>query len=194
MGGRLSPVIYDIFWNHFGVEAEDLWVRRIDCHTHPMSFRSAECLYAGEILKPSASLLAEERLVHAKSVRVAVEECDWLDRTNVILEHGIDRDVEPVDREAGFIRFEGWSLARLLDRFASARSSNLEELDALVGAADLKRRGVHPTFGEVTLAQLLATWVVHDLNHTGQIVKTMAKQYKDAVGPWREFLPIVDAP
>ena len=71
-------MIYDIFWNYFGVEAEDLWVRRVDCHTHPMSFRSAECLYAGEILKPSASLLAEERLVHAKGVRVAVEECDWL--------------------------------------------------------------------------------------------------------------------
>ena len=78
MGGRLSPVIYDIFWNYFGVEAEDLWVRRVDCHTHPMSFRSAKCLDAGEILKPSASLLAEERLVHAEGVRVAMEECDWL--------------------------------------------------------------------------------------------------------------------
>jgi hypothetical protein len=46
----------------------------------------------------------------------------------------------------------------------------------------------------VTISQLLATWVVHDLNHVGQIVKTMAKQYADAVGPWREFLPIIDAP
>src|SRR5262245_10365022 len=74
----LSPMIYDIFWNYFGVEAEDLWVRRVDCHTYPMSFRSAECLDAGEILKPSASLLAEERLVHAEGVRVAMEECGWL--------------------------------------------------------------------------------------------------------------------
>jgi hypothetical protein len=64
----------------------------------------------------------------------------------------------------------------------------------LVGAGDLGRRGIHPTFGEVTLDQLLATWVVHDLNHVGQIVKTMAKQYSRAVGPWREFLPIIDAP
>ena len=38
------------------------------------------------------------------------------------------------------------------------------------------------------------TRVVHDLNHLNQIVKTMAKQYTDAVGPWREFLPISDAP
>jgi hypothetical protein len=66
-------------------------------------------------------------------------------------------------------------------------------LNALVQAPDLGRRGVHPAFGEVTLGQLLATWVVHDLNHLGQIVKTMAKQYTRAVGPWRELLPIIDA-
>jgi hypothetical protein len=58
---------------------------------------------------------------------------------------------------------------------------------------DLYRRSQHPDFGSVTLSQLLATWVAHDLNHTGQIVKTMAKQYRDAVGPWREYLPIMDA-
>jgi hypothetical protein len=74
------------------------------------------------------------------------------------------------------------------------RTANLESLDALVDADALARRGVHPTFGEVTLGQLLATWVVHDLNHLGQIVKTMAKQYTQAVGPWRAFLPIIDAP
>lgn len=27
-----------------------------------------------------------------------------------------------------------------------------------------------------------------------QVVKTMAKQYGDAIGPWRELLPIIDAP
>jgi hypothetical protein len=82
----------------------------------------------------------------------------------------------------------------LLDRFAITRETNLEELAALVGPADLDRRGVHPNFGEVTLAQLLATWVVHDLNHVNQIVKTMAKQYGDAVGPWRAFLPLLEVP
>jgi DinB superfamily len=123
-----------------------------------------------------------------------IEECDWIDRTRVILEHGTGRVFEPVDREAGFARFRGWSVGDLLDRFASVRASNLEALDALVGVQDLGRRGVHPTFGEVTLGQLLATWVVHDLNHLGQIVKAMAKQYTEAIGPWREFLPIVDAP
>jgi hypothetical protein len=123
-----------------------------------------------------------------------IEETDWIDRTRVILEHGTDRVFDPVDREAGFVRFEGWSIGEVLDRFGSVRAANLETLGLLVDAGDLGRRGVHPTFGEVTLGQLLATWVAHDLNHTGQIVKAMAKQYADAVGPWREFLAIIDTP
>jgi len=122
-----------------------------------------------------------------------VEECDWIDRTSVILEHGADHVFDPVDREAGFLRFDGWSLDDLLDRFASVRRSNLSSLDALVDDDDLGQRGTHPDFGEVTLGELLATWVVHDLNHMGQIVKSMAKQYSRAVGPWRAFLPIIDA-
>jgi len=123
-----------------------------------------------------------------------IEECDWIDRTRVILEHGTTRVFEPVDREAGFARFAGWPPSDLLDRFARQRQVNLEELARLVTSDELERRGVHPDFGEVTLAQLLATWVVHDLNHLNQIVKTMAKEYTDAVGPWRAFLPILDLP
>lgn len=123
-----------------------------------------------------------------------IEECDWIDRTRVILEHGTNRVFDPVDREAGFARFKGWTLDDLLARFASVRTSNIETLSTLVNVGDLQRRGVHPAFGEVTLGQLLATWVVHDLNHLDQILKTMAKQYALAVGPWREFLGIIDAP
>lgn len=123
-----------------------------------------------------------------------IEDSDWIDRTRVILEHGTNRVFDPVDREAGFVRFKGMTLDDLLARFAATRTSNLETLDALVGEEDLQRRGVHATFGEVTLGQLLATWVVHDLNHMDQIVKTMAKQYTHAIGPWRAFLGIIDAP
>jgi uncharacterized damage-inducible protein DinB len=123
-----------------------------------------------------------------------IEESDWIDRTRVILEHGTDRVFEPIDREAGFARFGGWTHDELLGRFESIRAENLATFDSLVRDEDLARRGRHPDFGEVTLRQLLATWVVHDLNHLGQIVKVMAKQYTDAVGPWRAFLPIIGAP
>jgi hypothetical protein len=123
-----------------------------------------------------------------------IEECDWMIRTETILAESEPRAFEPVDREAGFSRFEGWSLSQLLDHFGALRTSNLEALDALVTPGNLGRVGLHPDFGEVTLRQLLATWVVHDLNHLDQIAKTMAKQFTEAVGPWRAYLPIIDAP
>lgn len=122
-----------------------------------------------------------------------IEECDWMDRTLVILAEGGPHEFEPIDREAGFSRFEGWPLMDVLDHFGAVRASNLDQLRASVSLDDLARIGLHPDFGEVTLRQLLASWVVHDFNHLDQIAKTMAKQFKDAVGPWREYLPIIDA-
>lgn len=56
----------------------------------------------------------------------------------------------------------------------------------------LERRGKHPELGVVTLKQLLATWVVHDLGHVRQIVRAMAKQYRDTVGPWKAYLSILE--
>jgi hypothetical protein len=121
-----------------------------------------------------------------------IEECDWMDRAARILAEDGPREFDDVDREAGFARFEGWPMTDLLERLTEVRKSNLERLNALVSPEDLDRTGRHPNFGEVTLRQLLATWVVHDFNHLDQIAKTMAKQFKDTIGPWREFLPIVD--
>ncbi len=125
-----------------------------------------------------------------------LESSDWMDRAHVIVESDPDRDpphFRPIDREAGFSVFEGWSLGNLVQHFAELRSANLTQLSALVGDDDLQRVGRHPDFGDVTLRQLLATWIAHDLNHLGQIVKSMAKLYGDAVGPWRAYLPIIDA-
>lgn len=123
-----------------------------------------------------------------------VEEDDWIGRATLILARGRDGVFQPLDREAGSTRYQGWALGQLLDRFASLRSSNLQALGALVDAEDLGRLGVHPSLGEVTLAQLLATWVVHDLNHLHQIVKTLATHYTQAVGPWRGLLDVLDEP
>jgi hypothetical protein len=125
---------------------------------------------------------------------VSVEESDWIDRTRIILEHGPNRVFDPIDREAGFERFGNVRLPDLLEHFAEIRETNLLLLESLVDPENLDKRGIHPDFGEVRLDQLLATWVVHDLNHVGQIVKTMAKQYTVAIGPWRQYLPIIDTP
>ncbi len=120
------------------------------------------------------------------------ERADWLTRARIILEHGATRAFDPFDRLAQFEESRGRTLAELLDEFAQARAGNLRELAALdLSDADLDRRGLHPSLGAVTLRQLLATWVAHDLDHISQIVRVMARQYSDEVGPWRESLRIV---
>jgi hypothetical protein len=124
---------------------------------------------------------------------IFAEEDNWIPRARMILQHGESRPFEPFDRFAQFKRYETLSLTQRLDAFAARRRESLAALEAMnLTPALLARRGTHPDFGAVTLSQLLATWTVHDMNHVGQIVQTLAKQYRDAIGPWRQFLPIVD--
>lgn len=81
----------------------------------------------------------------------------------------------------------------LLDELASLRAENLATLRSWkLTDAQLALTGEHPALGTVTLRQLLATWVAHDLGHVAQVARVMAKQYREAVGPWREYLPVLD--
>ncbi|MEJ3748867.1 DinB family protein [Actinomycetes bacterium KLBMP 9797] len=117
---------------------------------------------------------------------------NWLPRARMILEHGAEQTFAPFDREAMLGR-EREPVGALLARFASARQSSLVALAAYgLTAADLDRRGRHPEFGEVTLGQVLATWVAHDLTHLAQIGEVLARTYRDAVGPYRAYLPALD--
>jgi uncharacterized damage-inducible protein DinB len=120
------------------------------------------------------------------------EEADWIPRARVILEHGEARAFEPFDREAQARWPQDVPLDARLDEFAAARRASLEALHRLrLGPAQLTRRGKHPSLGTVTLSELLATWVVHDLNHLGQVARVLAKARADEVGPWREYLPVL---
>jgi hypothetical protein len=124
-------------------------------------------------------------LIHA-------ERTNWMPRVEHILQHGEGVPFPPFDREAMFGASRGRSVEELLDTFARLRAESLERLNALnLSTGDLLRRGRHPEFGPVTLGQLLATWVVHDLGHVNQAVRVMARQYADAVGPWRAYLSIL---
>ena len=121
------------------------------------------------------------------------ERTDWIPRAQIILAQGPDRRFTPFDRFAQFSESQGKSLADLLDEFAKLRAENLVTLRGWrLTDAQLALEGVHPKFGAVTLRQLLATWVAHDLGHVAQIARVMAKQYREAIGPWREFLPVMD--
>ena len=120
------------------------------------------------------------------------ERTDWLPRARIILAHGEERPFDKFDRFAQSAGSEGQTLASLIDEFAALRQHNLHELAVLrLADADLDRRGRHPELGVVTLRQLLATWVAHDLDHVVQIARAMARQYSDQVGPWRAYLRII---
>lgn len=120
------------------------------------------------------------------------DRADWIPRARIILEHGEARAFDPFDRLAQFAESQGRAFANLLDEFAAVRENSLRELAALgVTNADLDRRGRHPALGAVTLRQLLATWVAHDLDHIMQISRVLARQYSDEVGPWRIYLRII---
>ena len=122
-----------------------------------------------------------------------LERTDWLLRVKIILEHGRGRPFDPEDSRAFRTKFQGRSVESLLEEFASLRKDNLETMRGLdLGPDQLALHGAHPTLGDVMLSQLLAAWVVHDLNHIAQIVRVMAKQYDTVVGPWKEYLPLLN--
>jgi DinB superfamily len=120
------------------------------------------------------------------------ERTDWMARARIILEHGEARPFDPFDRLAQVKESQGKSLDQLLDEFAHLREGNLAALQALnLQPKDLARRGMHPELGVVTLAELLATWAVHDLTHLHQLSRVMAYQYQNAVGPWSAYLGVL---
>lgn len=131
------------------------------------------------------------------------ERHNWMPRATTLLHHGVDMEFPPfdpngqlhvpLDESAGSPRMADAPISALLDAFAAQRTSSLATFDTWgLGPDMLARTGRHPRFGEVTLGQLLATWVTHDLAHLAQIARVMAKQHTDAVGPWRAFLPILE--
>lgn len=120
------------------------------------------------------------------------ERTDWMSRARTVLQFGERQTFEPFDRLGHIRESQGKSLEQLLDEFGRLRSENLRELRALnLQQEDLELRGRHPAFGVVTLAELLATWAVHDLTHLHQISRVMAYQYRDAVGPWSRYLGVL---
>ena len=121
------------------------------------------------------------------------ERTDWIPRARLILAQGADRRFTPYDRFAQLHESQGRSLDQLLEEFSRLRGENLSTLAACqLTDAQLSLEGEHPEFGAVTLRQLLATWVAHDLGHVAQVARVMAKQYREAVGPWRAYLPVLD--
>src|SRR5678815_945393 len=74
---------------------------------------------------------------------------DWIPRVRLILEQQDRVPFTPFDRDGG----------------------------RRLGTAELRLPGSHPALGGVTMSQLIASWVAHDLAHLDQISRTLARQY-----------------
>ena len=121
------------------------------------------------------------------------EENDWIPRARIILEQGEARPFDKFDRFAMYEKSQGKSLSEVLNQFEQLRGESLRQLDEMNLTPELlQKQGSHPALGVVTLSQLLSAWVVHDLGHIRQIVRVMAKQYREAIGPWTTYLTIVN--
>ena len=120
------------------------------------------------------------------------EETDWMVRARIMLAQGPDRRFKRFDRVGALNRSKGRPLPELLEAFTDLRRQNLAELATWrLTSEQLQLTGEHPEFGQVTMEQLLATWVVHDLGHLAQVARVMAKQYRADVGPWQAYLPVL---
>ena len=120
------------------------------------------------------------------------EKTDWVPRMEIILSNKADKTFQPYDRFAQFEESKGKTTNQLLIEFKTLRQQSLELLKSKnLSERDFLKTGMHPKFGRVTLQQLLATWTVHDLSHIAQITRVLCKQYKQEVGPWLDYLPIL---
>jgi hypothetical protein len=148
--------------------------------------KSAEWLSSRKTPESFSPLDVVGHLIHA-------DKTDWIPRAQLILSSRGSKTFEPFDRFAFRPLLSGKTVETLLDEFGELRRRNIQTLHDLgVGEKELELPGIHPELGAVTLSNLLATWVVHDLGHTSQILKTMANEYRDSVGAWREYLAILN--
>jgi DinB superfamily len=146
---------------------------------------SDEWIYDSDVENVWSPFDVVGHLIHA-------DETDWMPRAEIILACGENPTFEPFDRFGHLEKSKGKTLAELLEALAKLRQKNIGILESWnLSDEQLNLKGIHPEIGEVSLKQLLATWLVHDLNHIRQIVNVMARRQTENVGEWKQYLSIL---
>jgi len=123
---------------------------------------------------------------------IEAEQSNWIKRLEFILKEGEHKPFPSFDRFAHLNQLTEGTIQQRLVEFKTIRRQNITRLTQLVPAeAQLELTGSHPAFGTVKVSELLAAWVVHDFTHIAQITRVMANRYGTDVGPWREYLSIL---
>jgi len=122
------------------------------------------------------------------------EKTDWIPRLQIMLGDAEEKTFEPFDRFAQQQDSQGKTLINLLDEFTELRTQNMVTMASMrLSEEGLSKEGIHPELGRVTVRQLLATWTAHDLSHVMQMSRVMAKQYRDEVGPWAQYMKVMQS-
>ncbi|WP_019152570.1 DinB family protein [Robertmurraya massiliosenegalensis] len=121
------------------------------------------------------------------------ERSNWIPRLEFILQEGENKPFPAFDRFAHLQQKKEVGFQQKLEEFQMIRSQNIGRLRALVDSdVQLEVTGYHPAFGVVKVRELISTWAVHDLTHIAQMVRVMAERYRVDVGPWVEYLGILN--
>jgi len=92
-------------------------------------------------------------------------------------------EFEPDDAQMYLDLYRDADPEEAFDHFEDQRETNIEFLRGLAdGAGD--RVALHREFGEITLAQMLNEWALHDLGHIRQVAELVrARKYQAGAGP-----------
>ncbi|HYL95567.1 MAG TPA: DinB family protein [Terriglobales bacterium] len=92
-------------------------------------------------------------------------------------------EFEPDDAQMYLDLYRGADPEEAFGRFQHQRESNLAFLRDLPNGAG-ERVALHREFGEITLAQMLHEWALHDLGHIRQVAELVrARKYQTGAGP-----------
>jgi hypothetical protein len=115
---------------------------------------------AFEVRPPSGDWSARENLAHlARHAEVFLERLE-----RILQEDRPDLGRYSAERDPGWADCAGLSLDQALGRHRAARA-RLSEWAGRLAAVDLARTGRHPVLGELTVAQWLDFFLLHEAHH-----------------------------
>ncbi len=80
----------------------------------------------------------------------------------------------------------------LLKEFKFLRELNLAEIRRLqIQLSNLNVTEDFSIWGKLSVKELMASWMVHDLSHIAKISRIMANRYETEVGKWSQHLDIL---
>ena len=123
---------------------------------------------------------------------IVCEETNWIPRVKIILSDDSEKFLPSINMDIHLEMAQKNKLEDLINTLKNLRSNSIDTLKSFnLQEKHFDKIAIHPKIGQITLKQLLSTWVTHDFTHLSQITRIMAKQNKENVGGFETFLNIL---